>query len=397
MNVYIITSVPFPNGMAATNRVKCYAKALSEEGVSCKILIFKRTEVRGKKSKNTQRESVWEGIPYLYMGKTSYRHSNIFIRKLSDFLDRFRLINYLRKNLCAGDIILGYCGVYIYFVNMLIDVTHKKRAKYVRDLCELPYVTSLTTKMAIKKRKAMFEKQFPKCDGIVAISEALLELANKYKSPQTKTIKIPIMVDFNRFDMVDRSAEVEIPYIFHSGTLYEQKDGILGMIEAFGIAIQKYNRPLDFILTGQIEGSPHAVQISNLISKYHLEEHIHFVGYLNDKELRNYLSKASLVIINKYITQQNQYCFSTKLAEYLAAEKVVIITNVGEAVHWLKDKESAYIVEPGDTEKLSESIIYALENRELSKKIARGGKELCKRSFDYRCYGKILLDFLKTC
>ena len=75
----------------------------------------------------------------------------------------------------------------------------------------------------------------------------------------------------------------------------------------------------------------------------------------------------------------------------------MIITKVGEAVYWLNDKESAYIVEPGDTEKLSESIIYALENRELSKEIARNGKELCKRSFDYRCYGKILSDFLKTC
>ena len=103
------------------------------------------------------------------------------------------------------------------------------------------------------------------------------------------------------------------------------------------------------------------------------------------------------MIINKYVTQQNKYCFSTKLAEYLAAEKVVIITNVGEAVYWLKNKESAYIVEPENTEKLSESIIYALENRELSKGIAKNGKELCKRSFDYRCYGKILLDFLKTC
>ena len=397
MNVYIITKEPFPNGMAATNRIKCYAKALKEHGVCCKILIFMRTGTIDSYSRNKIGESVWENIPYQYIGGTSYRHSNLFVRKWNDILDRIRLIIYLRKNLCAGDVVLGYCGPYVHYINILINVIHKKHAKYVRDLCELPYGTSSETKMTIKNRKVVLEKQFPKCDGIIAISESLLNLANKYKSSQTKTIKIPIMVDFCKFDMEDRSNESEVPYIFHSGTLFEQKDGILGMFEAFGMVTQKYKKPLNFILTGQMEKSPHMEQIKTIIHKYHLEDRIHFLGYLNDEKLRDYLSKASLVIINKNITQQNKYCFSTKLAEYLAAEKVVIITNVGEAAFWLKNKDSAYIVEPENAEKLSESIIYALKNSKLSKKKEKKGKELCRESVNNKCYGKVLSDFLRTC
>ena len=39
MKVYIVTTEPFPNGLAATGRIKCYAKALISEGVDvdCKF------------------------------------------------------------------------------------------------------------------------------------------------------------------------------------------------------------------------------------------------------------------------------------------------------------------------------------------------------------------------
>ena len=396
MNVYIITYEPFPNGMAATNRIKCYAKALIEEGVSCKVIVFKRATHYGNIIQNICVSSIWEGVPYQYMGNRVYASSNIFVRKIENLLDRVKLMIFLIKTIQKGDIVLGYCGAMTYYINLLIHLIHLKHAQYVKEWCELPGA-SKGTKKGLQSRRFILEMQLSKCDGIIAISESLKNLADKYISSKTRIIKVPILVEYDKFNMKDCSNLSEVPYIFHSGTLFERKDGILGMIEAFGIAIQKYSRPLDFILTGEIEKSPHATQIRELINKYNLKGRIRFVGYLNDEDLRDYLSKASLVIINKYVTQQNQYCFSTKLAEYLAAEKVVIITKVGEAVYWLNDKESAYIVEPGDTEKLSESIIYALENRELSKEIARNGKELCKRSFDYRCYGKILSDFLKTC
>ena len=46
MKVLILTAVPFPNGMAATNRIKCYVKALAEQGVDCKVLCFRRSDIK---------------------------------------------------------------------------------------------------------------------------------------------------------------------------------------------------------------------------------------------------------------------------------------------------------------------------------------------------------------
>ena len=393
MKVYILTREPFPNGMAATNRIKCYAKAILQKGVLCEVLIFTRTEIYGKPPKNTIGKGIFEGIPYKYIGETPLRGSNIVLRQINDRIDKIRTMLYLFKHLKKGDIVLGYCGVFLHFINTIIRITHMRKAFYFRDLCELPYGTSQETARNVKLRKLTLSKQFPLCDGFIAISDALVALAEKYKRTDAKILKVPILVDFEKYCLTDKSSEIDVPYIFHSGTLYEQKDGILGMIEAFGIALRQIPFPIRFISTGKIEDSPHKKAIHELIEKYHLEDKILFTGYLSESGLKDYLSKASLVIINKYDTQQNKYCFSTKLAEYLAASKPVIITKVGEAMNWLTDNKDAYIVETRQIDSLSEKIVEAFTDVQKRHVIAENGFKTCKNSFDYQNYSKQLIDF----
>ena len=113
-----------------------------------------------------------------------------------------------------------------------------------------------------------------------------------------------------------------------------------------------------------------------------------------ESKLKDYLSKAKMVIINKYSTQQNCYCFSTKLGEYLAAAKPVVITNVGEAMNWLKNEESAYIVEAEDIEALADAIVSVFNHPDESRQIGIAGQEVCRQSFDYRNWSKPLVEFM---
>lgn len=395
MKVYIVTKEPFPNGMAAVNRIKCYAKAITEQGVECEVLIFTRTEKYGKAPRNMSGKGVSdEGIPFCYIGGTPLRGENVFIRQINDRLDKWNTLRILKRNLCPGDVVFMYFED-VNFSLRLIKVAHSKGAVAVRDLCELPYGTGKETATAVQRRRKTLEKQLPLLDGIIPISDALLHLAQKYANKHCLFLKVPIMVDYEKYALEDKSSEAEIPYIFHSGTLYEQKDGILGMIIAIGQAVANSSKPFMFISTGTLEGSPHEEKIRSLIDRYNLKDKILFTGYLSIEELRDYLSKASLVIINKYRTQQNLYCFSTKLGEYLAAEKPVIITNVGEAMNWL-DNQTAYIVEPNDIENLSEKIVYALQHENESLEKARRGNDLCKKYFDYRTWGEPIYAFMNN-
>lgn len=233
---------------------------------------------------------------------------------------------------------------------------------------------------------------FPRFDGFLSISETLSELVKKY-APKAKNLKIPILVDVSISDGVKPHFSSR-PYIFHSGTLYEQKDGVVGMLEAFAIANRQLHGKYDFIMTGQLEESRDKDKIQEVIDRNHLQDRVKFVGYLSLKELREYQQGSSMMIINKYDTQQNRYNFSTKLGEYLAFAKPIIITNVGEAMHFLND-DNAYIVETGHPEQIAEKIIEIDSNPAKAKEKGRKGYEMAKTVFNYEYQGKRLAEFLK--
>lgn len=398
MKVYILTGEPFPNGMAATNRIRCYARAIKEGGLDCEVLIFRRTEIYGQKPKNTIGQGAFNSIPFRFIGGTPLRGSHVFVRQANDRLDIWRTKRYLKRNLQKGDVLFFYMDRSVELTLMYMRVAHSKGALCVRDLCELPYGTGAETKKSIRLREITFTKQFPKLDGIISISDSLLNLAKKYSSPTCEHIKVPILVDYNQYYLPDKSNSVETPYIFHAGTLYEQKDGILGMIEAFGEVTQILKTPIKFISTGDINKTHEYEkrQIEEMITRYHLENKLQFIGYISSDELKDYLSKASLVIINKYSTQQNEFCFSTKVGEYLAAAKPIIITNVGEAMNWLANGENAYVIEPGNVTELTNTIVYVLTHLEESNKVGKAGQEVCRRCFDYRAWSKPLNEYMIT-
>ena len=393
MRVFFITDKPFPHGGASTNRLICYAKAIRSQNVECKLLVYVRTESLEKTFGNMEGVGTYEGIPFEYINHSTLHANNIIKQKFEGFIDRISLLKYLKKNVCSGDVVFYYALDELIWIPLVAAVVHGKKGKIVKEVCELPFIFGTYSKVSRFYRKLMTKYHFPKFDGIISISEELLKFSKHYAGRKTKHIKVPILVDYNKYSLPDRSNEADNFYIFHAGSLTEQKDGILGMIEAFGKASERLNHQLFFISTGRADNSPHKLRIKELIEENNISNEVRFVGYLNEEELQDYLSKASLVIINKYETEQNQYCFSTKLAEYFAASKPVIITRVGEAMNWVTDKLNVWLVEPGDVNQLSSAIVLLYNNVCLRKEMGKEGNILCQNCFRYEVYGKVLVDF----
>ena len=381
--------------MAATNRIKCYARAIHDGGIECEVVVCGSTELKKKGIRNTMAKGVYEGVSFRYIGNSTVGSSVSIVRKLMQFYTLLKTKWFIRQNLQKGDVLFFFMVAKMGWVLRFMKAAKRKNAYCVRDLCELPLVTRAETENAIRLRKATIEKQFPKLDGIISISNALFNLAKTYTPSTCKHIKVPIMVEYEHYVVNNRSTQEPMPYIFHAGSLTQQKDGILGMIEAFGIAKQKLSMPVKYVLTGKIEQSSHPVELKSIINKYHLEDSIEFVGFLMRNQVKEYLSHASLVISNRPKSKQDYYGFSTKVGEYLASATPLITTKWGEAVNWLKDGESAYIIEPENTEALADTIIHVFDNPDKALRIGLNGQEVCHRCFDYRSWSQPLVDFLK--
>lgn len=389
--VYIVTPEAFPVGFAATNRIICYAKALLNAGVETEILIYKRTNLKG----NKKSFGIIDNIRYRYVGGECRRNNTKVFALLFDLYDRILLLLILFIKLKPNDYVLGYISrPYGSFVLM---ITHLRKCFYIEELCEYPYADSPKPKWKIKMGTFLLLKfQFPYCDGIIAISKSLANYAEDHVSKKCKIIRIPILVDLDRFKLLKDNVCEELRQItiVHAGSLTEKKDGILGVIEAFAISSKRLNIPMKMFFTGNITSSPHKVEIEKLLQKYQLDKNVIFTGYLQEKELKTLLYKSTFFIINKYPTMQNKYCFATKLGEYLAMGKVVITTKYGEAVNWLHHKEDTYFVEPCDIEELANAIVEIVTNTKLRLTIEENARKRCEESFSYINYSRPLLLFL---
>ena len=389
MKIYFVVRNCFPNGLATTTRVVNYCKGFIENNINCEVIIPIAIERYETSHKNTEYRGVYEGIPFQYISKTPIRSKYLLYRQIKDIIDYLKTLIYLTIHVTDKDIILVYEGgnTWCYW---LAQVSRFKKAHIIMELNELPYIGENNIR-SVRKRNKMLNLIFPLFDGFITISEKLSELAIKH-APKSKIIKIPIIVDCFKPDNI-KHIKRSRPYLFHSGTLTEQKDGIVGILEAFAIANKKLGNQLDYIFTGNPQNSPDYLSISETIKKYNLEQYVHFIGYVSNDELQQYQKNSLAMIINKYDTLQNKYCFSTKLGEYLSFSKPVIITDVGEAVHYLNNN-NAYIVPP-TPQAIANQIINIFNNKAEATSKGKEGYKVAYKIFNYKYQGKRLCNFFE--
>ena len=389
MRIIFVLDNLYPNGRASSARVREYGKGFEDNGIETIVWMpAPRQPYQDSKLLNPNKGKDEYGVKYEYISGSSKRNKNIFIRQLQDIYGYTATLFRLAFRCKKDDYVVIYEGS-PRWTKWCIRAARLAGAKCGIELNELPYGTGKETKTTILKRKVMLEKIFPKLDFILAISESLENLAKKY-APQAEVIKVPIMVE-GQLEGGD-FPEQKVPYIFHSGTLYEQKDGICGMLEAFGMACQKLKSPIEYILTGSLKESPHFEELQTIITKYCIEDKVKFVGYLDLSTLRKYQKNCFLTIINKYDTQQNRYCFSTKLSEYLSFSRPVITTTVGEANNYLKDGINAFIVAPHKPELIADKIVYAVEHPKETGKIGKEGHKLTEKEFNCDYQAKRIIE-----
>ena len=376
-----------PNGMAGTNRIKCYARALLNAGIPCEILVFSRD------SFSDSADGMIEGVPYHYVFSFKKR----WIGRLGSIQTVIMMVGlyiYLLTRLQKKDVVIEYARESYKFIKTIIKLVHFKKSSFVSELCEVPGL-GFQHEAARREREYITKKLFPHFDGVIAISDYLVEYAKQNASANCRIIKIPVLVDAEEF-LIDGKRPVKEPYIFYSGSYEDQKDGTIGMFDAFCQISKKYDKPLKFVCTGNKKDFLNTGYLNEFINDEDLSNRLIFTGYLSHDRIINYLSHCEMVVSARFTNEQTQNGFSTKLAEYAASGKALILTPVGEAAHWFHDGIDCYMVPERNVEKLADGIVYLLNNQVLRVRLGSGLRNMCQKSFDYRAWSAPLKEFIKS-
>lgn len=376
--IYFVTSSSYPYGLAASKRTAFLADGLNREH-PCKVLVCKRIISASLQKANKENTGIFNHVAFHYTTGRMSAHRNRIVRLLEDVVDAFRTRKYLKRNLHEGDV------VYLYMRDnftefLLTQITHQLKCKCARELCELPYGTGRDTLYMKWMRFISLNVVLKRYDFIIPISYSLQKMAEHYGKKEVVITKVPILT--NSCEMKSVVGNDGILKLFHAGSLTQQKDGILYIFEALGRLKQKYSISIPFYLTGNIESSPVSSEIKFIMNRYQLNQ-IYFLGYISDEEIERHIQESTFLVLYKIDNLQNKFCFATKLSDYMRHGKLVITTNVGEQMYYLRDKENCLLTPVDDVDALVERVRWVITHPALVSTIGVNAKKTCDTYFDY--------------
>lgn len=209
----------------------------------------------------------------------------------------------------------------------------------------------------------------------------------KDKKEKVSTLIIPPICDFQFFKTIDSSNQNHQPYLLYCGSA-AYSEVILFIIESFKKIKSDHTINLHLVLNGL--KSEH---LKNLLEQN--KDRIKVFSNLEYTDLiRLYKNSLALLIPLRNI-EQDLARFPQKIAEYIAAEKIIISTNFGEVQHYFQDLNNAVLADKYDTESYSDKMDWVITNKLNLSDLEFNAYETGKKYFDIIAYQKRVALFLK--
>jgi phosphatidylinositol alpha-1,6-mannosyltransferase len=235
-------------------------------------------------------------------------------------------------------------------------------------------------------------------DAIVAVSAFTgRRVTQAFPNAAKKICVIPNGVDNNRFKPgIDTSALRERFGLGNRKVLLTlariiERKGYDQVIRALPAIIKKVPDVI-YCIAGDPAGG-YVETLKRLASDLHVNQHVVFVGYVDDADLPAYYNLCNVYIMpsREIAASGDTEGFGITFLEANACEKPVIGGKSGGVSEAIVNGETGFLVDPVDTAMIAEKAIMLLNDQTLAKKLGRQGRERIERGFTWQSVAKRLL------
>jgi glycosyltransferase involved in cell wall biosynthesis len=384
----IIGRLSYPSATAPSNRVHLYSKALKEEGGVPFIINLHSTFIEEKSFGYLSRN---DGIPFYFPQKTPYKAGNLIIRNFNKIIGLINTILITKRLQKKNNIKILFYGTSVTDEILLFLFFKLMGIAIIRECSEAPsYITKNSKNLIINT--FFLRLRLKMYDHLIVISDYLKHFYSE-KFANDAIFQIPILVDMARFCHKQEKKSSGKKVITYVGFMGGNKDGLENLIESM-LIVKKRNSNIRLQLVGSAD--KHDMQrLRNKVSALNLTDMIRFLGKKTTKEIPIILCDSDILVLARPDNNQAKAGFPTKLGEYLASGKPVVITDTGEVSKYLTDNISAYLARPDDVKDFAEKILFALSDRNAVE-VGRNGFEIAKENFDYQLYGNQILKIVSS-
>ncbi len=394
----------FSENNASSNRWRTIIEGLSDRGIILHLLITSGFRSKQEIEQYGRGGIISGNIRYTYLSnqkRYSYFRNRLSLYLLSWFYNRLNSMQLKRITIeYKPDII---------FLNTSLDAMHTYYLAFHRDNGNIKLMTEInefndiwkvhTTNFLQKWRNKksddlLINKIFPRLDLCLVMTDTLI---NHFKAlpginPDLRFLKVPMTVDFRRFESVQVTNIYKKPYIAYCGSGGFYTNGVDILIKSFGIISNSF--PGLTLYIAAFRGNDEA-RMLELISETMLTQKVIYLGSLERGQIPSFLFGAELLALPRPDSRQAQGGFPTKLGEYLASGRPVCVTRVGEIPEYLTDNESAFMAIPGDVESFAKSMERCLRDPENAKRVGENGKKVAQSEFDMENQADRIFRFLE--
>jgi glycosyltransferase involved in cell wall biosynthesis len=390
-NVLIVADVGFPYGAGASSRVFNYARGLQTAGARVKVICVEPSW--GASTLNVAARGDYEGVPFEYTYGQTIRPSSFAHRRLLKIAKWPRFVLAARRwasEMGGLDAMLVYSRSlpWIAVAWLICRLLH---ATLLHEDCELPFVWKAETPSTRLKRWLYQRVAFRAFDGCLVISTYLEAYCRRYLRPGAGTLLVPILVDVAEVTPdTDEDGEPDDRIAYCGYMDHPEMQAVVG---AFADLAQDFPGLRLQLIGGSLRPEAMPALLARL-GDLGIADRVEVVGKVKREDLFCLLRRARILMLPRASAAFSQAGLPTKVGEYLATGRPVVVSAVGDLPLYLSDGVDAYLADSDAPHVFGDRLRDALLHPAEASKIGRRGRETAKRCFDPSTHGARILAFI---
>ena len=197
--------------------------------------------------------------------------------------------------------------------------------------------------------KKLIRLLFSKSDIVICLSKSWI----KYYSENFKTKKLIELANIIEYPVrMDVSANGDLLSLLFLGLICNEK-GIFDLVDVIAVNQEHYRNRLVL----RIGGNGEVKRLQDLIREKHIEDMVHFLGWITSDEKAKVLENSSIYILPSY-----HEGLPISILESMSYGKPVISTNVGGIPEIVKHRENGLLITPGNKGEIKSALDFFIEN-----------------------------------
>lgn len=400
INYIVVKSIDFPSGAASGQYVRLLIKGIRHAGAKA---CFVSTSNFSQLDANRKNCGYFDGCPYLHVstgkGTTgfvsslfrSWRGCWIFVKMLKK-----------RKRRGRKDVILYGNGspMHDWWLVLGCRISGIPMYGWCVELESAPWSARCGFRERLNYWNGrLAEEWLPKLmQGYIVISR---RLESFYRERHHSVMVSPILVDPDVEHDITQSTSESLysgrKVLVYSGT-FEEKDGVHVLLDALKMAIEK-NPDLLLVMTGRAlrrGGEEIMGKVLGHIQADGLEEYTELTGFVARDHLDEINTRADLFLVCRTGSRFAQYGLPWKLGEYAMTGKPILATDVSDVSVYFRNEQDIFLTKAESPKGIASKIFQVFDNYETAIEVGLNGKQVAKREFDYRRFGRAVLEFDKN-